>query len=133
MANEHEFVNTINQLNAANKQITFAELIAQVWGGKVVEVYIGDTAEDIKFDDSTQKCVSVLIGKVITAYAECLILNCAYVEQQTKMPRFGNIVCLNERAIRTITEIDDSGILKDTFLSTRDNKIVKRLFQNVNK
>src|ERR1019366_8726678 len=122
---ENAFKNAISELNASNKQITFAELIAQVWGNETVEIYIGDTAEDIKLDESTQKCVSVLIGKVIAAYAECLVLNCCFMDQQTKMPKLGNIVCLNERAIRTITIIDDSGTIKDSFLSTRDNKIVK--------
>ena len=127
MANEKEFVDTINDLNANGDNITFAELVAKVWGGKVVEIYIGDTYEDIKFEDSTQKYPAVLVGKVVTAYAECLVLNCAYLDQRTKDVKFGNIVCLNERGIRTITEVDDTGILKDTFLNSRDGKIVKDL------
>jgi len=127
MANEHQFVNEINALNAAGKQITFAELLAIVWKDKVIEIYIGDTFEDIKFDDSTQKYAAVLVGKVITAYAECLVLNCAYIDQTTKKMQFGNIVCLNERAIRTVTEVDANGILKDTFLSSRDSRVVREL------
>jgi hypothetical protein len=93
----------------------------------VVEVYVGDTYEDIKYDDSSVKYVAILVGKVITAYAEMLVLDCAYIDQQTKKLQFGNIVCLNERGIRTITEVDESGILRDTFLNSRDGKIVKNL------
>jgi hypothetical protein len=127
MATEEQFINAIRELHDTNKVITFAELIAQVWGGKVVEVYIGDTYEDLKMEDSTQKSPAVVIGKVITAYAECLVMNCAYIDQQTKKLQFGNIICLNERGIRTITEVDESGILRDTFLNTRDNRIIKGL------
>jgi hypothetical protein len=127
MANEHQFIDAIKELHDNNQQITFAELVAKVWGGKIVEIYIGDTYEDIKFEDSTQKYAAVVIGKVITAYAECLVLNCAYTDQRTKKIQFGNIICLNERGIRTITEVDESGILRDTFLNSRDGRIVKGL------
>jgi hypothetical protein len=130
MATEHEFINTIDLLNSNNENITFAELVAKVWKNRIVEIYIGDTFEDIKFDDSTQKYPAILVGRVVAAYAECIILNCAYMDQSTKKVRFGNIVCLNERAIRTITEVDESGILRDTFLNSRDGKIVKDALRN---
>lgn len=127
MANEQQFISTIQNLNANGEKITFAELIAKVWGGKIVEIYIGDTYEDLKQEDSTQKVAAVVIGRVVAAYAECIVLNCAYVDQRTKKMSFGNIVCLNERGIRTVTEVDESGVLKDTFLSSRDCKVVKGL------
>ena len=125
MASEQEFINAVNEFNAGDKKRTFAELMSKVWAGKIVEIYIGDTYEDIKFEDSTQKYPAVLVGKIITAYAECIVINCAYVDQGSKSIKFGNIVCLNERSIRTITEVDDKGILKDTFLNSRDARIVK--------
>lgn len=128
MAQEEEFITVIDEVRASGKDITFAELIAKTLKGRVVEIYVGDTSEDVKYDDSTKKYAAVVIGKVITAYAECLVLNCAYMDQTTKTIKLGNIVCLNERGIRTITEVDDSGVLKDTFLSSRDAKIVKGLF-----
>lgn len=128
MAREEEFITAIDEIHASGKDMTFAELIAKVYKGRVVEIYVGDTFEDVKYDDSTQKYAAVVVGKVVAAYAECIVLNCAYMDQTTKSMQFGNIVCLNERGIRTITEVDDNGILKDTFLSSRDAKIVKGLF-----
>lgn len=128
MATENDFKKVIADFQAESKKRTLAELIATVWADKVVEVYIGDTFEDIKYDDSTQKYAAILVGKVVAAYAECLILNCVYVDQLTKQMRYGNLVALNERAVRTITEVDESGILKDTFLSSRDGKVVKEVF-----
>src|ERR1700722_6370043 len=100
---EHQFINTINELNAAGKQITFAELIAKVWSGQLVEIYMGDAYEDLKSDDSTTRVAAVVIGRVITAYAECIVLDCAYIDQKTKQAKLGNIICLNERGIRTIS------------------------------
>lgn len=124
----NRFQETIDQFNADPKKHSLAELIAIVMKDRLIEIYIGDTFEDIKYEDSTQKYVAVLIGKVVAAYGECLILDCAYADQKSKNIKFGNIVCLNERSIRTITEVDGSGVLKDTFLSTRDHMIIKRMF-----
>lgn len=130
MTTEQDFITAIDEAHNSDKELTLAEIVCKVLKGKVVEVYIGDTFEDIKYDDSTQKYPAVLVGKLITAYAECLILNCAYVDQITKKVKIGNIVCLNERAIRTITVVDETGILKDTFLSSRDGRVIKGLFDD---
>jgi len=125
MAHENEFVEAIKELNAKpGEKLTMAELLAKVWKDRIVEIYIGDTFEDIKWEDSTSKSPAILVGKIIAGYAECVVLNCAYMDQRSKDLRFGNIVCLNERGIRTVTEIDESGILKDTFLDSKDGKII---------
>jgi hypothetical protein len=124
MAHPNDFHATISALNQNSNEpkLTMAELIAKVWAGKFVEIYIGDTYEDLKFEDSTTKIPSILVGKIINAYAECIVLNCAYKEQTTGKILFGNVVCLNERGIRTITEIDGKGGLKDTFIDVKDGK-----------
>jgi len=133
MATEKEFITNINDLNASEKEHTFAELIAKTMKDKVVEVYIGDSYEDIKYDDSTTKYPAVLVGKVVPAYAECLVLNCIYVDQPSKKIKSGNIVCLNERAIRMLTEVDEKGLLIDTFLSSRNHSKIVKDFLNKNK
>ena len=127
MAHEEQFITVIKRIKAEGKDVSFAEIIAEVWGGKIVEVYIGDTYEDLKTEDATCKVPSVCIGKVVAAYAEMLVMNCVYINQRTRQAQFGNIVCLNERSVRTITEVDNSGMLKDTFLNSRDGKIIKDL------
>lgn len=129
MAHPNEFLEAITDLNKnSNQKLTMAELIAKVWSGRFVEIYIGDTYEDIKLEDTTQKVPAILIGKIITAYAECIVLNCAYKDTRSGEICFGNVVCLNERGIRTITEIDGNGALKDTFMDPKDGpRIVKAL------
>ena len=125
MATDKTFIDSIAEVREAGKKITFAELLDKTLHGKLIEVYIGDNYENVNYDDATINYAAVLIGKVIAAYAECLVLDCVYVDQKTKDHKFGNIVCLNERAIRTVTEVDASGVLRDTFLSTRDSRVIK--------
>jgi hypothetical protein len=130
MATAKQFEDVIAQARNEDKKISLAEIVGRTLKGKVVEIYVGDTFEDIKYDDSTTKIVAVVIGKVIDAYAECLILDCAFADQNTGKLKFGNIIVLNERAIRFLTELDDVGVLRDIFVSTRSGKNIKELLQN---
>lgn len=128
MANDKIFKDVIAEFKSdPSRKRSFAELMARVWEGKFIEVYIGDRYEDLKFEESSLACPAVLIGKVIDAYGECLVLDCVYVDQTTNRLKFGNIVCLNERSVRTITEVDTMGTLRDTFLNSRDGKLIKGL------
>ncbi len=127
MAKAQEFVDVIEAARKEDKKVTLAEIVGRTLKGRIVEIYVGDTYEDIKYEDSTTKVVAVVVGRVIDTYAECLILDCAYTDPSTGKLKFGNIVCLNERAIRFLTELDDTGMLRDVFLSTRDGKKIKDL------
>lgn len=127
MAKAEEFVKVIEEARKEEKKVSLAEIVGRALKGKVVEIYVGDTFEDIKYDDSSTKIVAVVVGKVIDAYAECIVLDCAYADQNTGKLKFGNIICLNERAIRFLTEIDEVGMLRDIFISTRNGKLIKDL------
>lgn len=132
MAHESEFPQAIAELKKNNEDITFAELIHRVYNNRLVEVYVGEEFENVKLEEVSFRVPAVLIGKVIAAYNEMLVLNCAFVDRKTKKIRFGNIVSLNERAVRTIAEVDDSGDLRDTFLNSSDAKLIRDLI-NENK
>lgn len=127
MADVKRYVDIINQCHHADKsdEITFAELIHKMMEGKLIEIYIGDTYEDLRLQDSTTKIASVLCGKVVAAFGECLVMDCAYVDKGTKKVVFGNVVIVNERSIRTLTEVDNRGTLKDTFLSSKEAVLIK--------
>jgi len=125
MATEKEFVDALDQARTFEKRSSMAEIVGRTLKGRIVEIYVGDTFEDIKYDDCTSKSASVLVGRVIDAYAELIVLDCAYTDQLTRKLQFGNIICLNERSIRFLTEIDEKGMLRDTFINTRDGKLLK--------
>ena len=133
MADLNNYLNVFDDLHRekTSRDLSFAELVYKLMKDKLVEVYIGDTYEDLKSQDSTMKVNAVICGIVKGAYGDCLILDCAYVEQNSKKIIFGNIVCLNERSIRTLTEVDNNGSLKDTFISSKEALLIKIHMQNV--
>lgn len=116
------------KIEEKKRSVSLAEVIADIYKGKFIEIYIGETFEDIKRNDSSTKVCSVICGKVITAYAECLFVECAYLSQVSKKIEFGNIVCVNERTIRILTEVDGEGGLLDTFLSPKYVEVIKNSY-----
>ena len=135
MADLNNYLNVFDDLHRekTSRDLSFAELVYKLMKDKLVEVYIGDTYEDLKSQDSTTKVNAVICGIVKAAYGDCLLLDCAYVDQVNKKVIFGNIVCLNERSIRTLTEVDNSGSLKDTCISSKETLFIKYHMQNVKK
>lgn len=128
MANEQEFKDAIAEVHASGKEYTLAEFLFKVWKDRVIEVYIGEAYEDIKWEDSSEKIASVVVGKFIGAYAECLILNSVYINDKNEL-KTGNIICLNERAIRHVTEVDGKGLLDDTFLKSATSEKIMKMFK----
>lgn len=128
MATEQEFKDAIAEVNASEKEYTLAEFLFKVWKDRLVEVYIGEAYEDIKWEDSSERIPSTVMGKFIGAYAECLIINSVYIDDKNAL-KTGNIICLNERAIRHITELDGKGVLEDTFLKSGLAEKVIKLFK----
>ena len=55
------------------------------------------------------------------------------VDKINKKMKLGNIVMINERAIRGLTEIDGNGIMEDMFLRSKESLIVKDTFANSEK
>jgi hypothetical protein len=134
MATEKDIASLIQNIHdRQDRSISLAEIVFAAYQGKIIEVYVGDTYEDIKYEDSNKCYPAVVIGKVVAAFKECLVLNCAFIDQSSKKPRFGNIIFLNERSIRFITEVDSNGLLREVFLNSRDAKIIKDLMINENK
>lgn len=124
MATEHQILDTIQSLQGSGK--TFAEFLAEVFKGKFIEVYVGDAYEDVSTEQISQSYPAVFCGKIVGAYRECLILNCAYVEN--KHMKIGNILFINERAIRALSEVDGKGTLEDMMLRSKESVEVKDAF-----
>lgn len=113
--------------NSLGSGKTFAEFIVSLYKDKYVEIYLGDSYEDITTEQVSTSYPAVLCGKVLNAYKECLVLNGVYVNKKGDF-KSGNIVLINERAIRALNEIDDNGVLEDMLLRSRESLQVKHLF-----
>ena len=110
---------------------TFAEFIAEIYKGKYIEIYMGDSYEQISTEQVSTDYPSVFCGKVVSAFKECLIINSVYIKDD-KMT-LGNMLFINERGIRALNEVDGEGIMEDMFLRSKETLIVKNSFIDKNK
>lgn len=122
-------MDTIQQLQGSGK--TFAEFLAEIFKDKFIEVYVGDSYEDVSTEQISTTYPAVFCGKVVAAYRECLILSCAYVNG--KHLTMGNMMFVNERAIRALNEVDGKGTLEDMMLRSKETLDIKATFGSVEK
>jgi len=121
MSISEKFVlNVVEEFNK-DRQKTLAEFVAEIFKGKYIEIYLGDSYEEISTEQISTSYPAVFCGKVVTAYRECLVLNSVYISSINKKMEIGNLVFINERAIRGLNEIDGNGILEDMFLRSKES------------
>ena len=106
---------------------TFAEFIAEIFKGKFVEIYVGDSYEDISTEQVSMSYPATFCGKVVSAYKECLVISCAFAGAG-RPTQMGKLLFISERAIRAMTEVDEKGVLEDTMLRSRDSISIKKTF-----
>jgi len=132
MISENNVLNTIEKFSGTGK--SFAEFIADLFKNKIIEIYMGDSYEEISLEQTSMSYPAVFCGKVIGAYKECLILNCAYVSKNSKKssnPKcgVGNLLFINERGIRAINEVDNKGILEEMLLRSSETSLIPNFFK----
>jgi len=127
MVSEELIADTIQECNK-DRVKTFAEFIATIFTGKFIELYLGDTYEDVSTEQVSTAYPAVFCGKVVGAYRECLILNSVFLSPMTKKMQLGNMVFISERAIRGLNEIDGNGMIGDMFLRSSDSLDIKAQF-----
>ena len=125
MVSEEHILNAVKQMSGSGK--TFAEFIAELFKDKIMEIYVGDSYEDVSTEQVSTTYPAVFCGKVVAAYRECLIINCAYVNQAHHL-QLGNILFINERAIRALNEVDGNGIIEDMMLRSKETLDIKNHF-----
>ncbi len=123
MVTEKECLDLIAELDSTKR--TFAEYISILFKDKLIEIYVGDSYENISLDQQSSQYPAVFCGKVIGAYKECLILSSIYIKD--KQVSLGKLMFINERGIRTLSEVDEKGKLQDLFLSSSDSTKIKKL------
>jgi hypothetical protein len=130
MPSEKQLLDTIQQLQGSGK--TFAEFISEVFKDKFIEVYVGDSYEDVSTEQISTTYPAVFCGKVVGAYRECLIMNCAFVGGNRHL-QLGNMMFVSERAIRALNEVDGRGTLEDMMLRSKETLDVKEAFAHLQK
>lgn len=126
MLTTSEMIDTIETWS--NREKTLAEFIATVYKDKYVEIYVGDAYEDIKFEQSSQNYPAVFSGKVISAYKECLVIEAIYVAKDKKVQK-GALMCLNERAIRCLIELNGDFSIQDMMLRSNETSSIYNAYK----
>lgn len=126
MVSEKFLSENIQQLQGSGK--TFAEFLAIVFKDKFVEIYVGDSYEDVSIDQVSTTYPAVFCGKIIAAYRECLIINCAHAASNHHL-ELGNILMINERAIRALTPVDEKGTIQDMMIRSSESLKINNLFK----
>lgn len=106
---------------------TFAEFLAEALKDKLVEIYLGDSYEEVSTEQISTAYPAVFCGKIVGAYRECLMINTVYVDRGRQIKQ-GHILFINERAIRALNEIDGQGILEDMFMRSKESLDLLKLF-----
>lgn len=125
MVTEHEVHSVISQVKGSGKSL--AEFIAELFKDRFVEIYVGDSYEDVSTEQVSTTYPAVFCGKVVAAYKECLVINCAHVSNSHHMV-MGNLMFISERAIRALTEIDGNGTIEDMMLRSKESMDIKAAF-----
>jgi hypothetical protein len=123
MKTEVEVAELIAEFNKDGRTKTFAEFIAFLFKDQLIEIYLGDEYESVSTEQVSTTYPAIFCGKVIAAYKECLVLSSVYCENKAikdKALKLGNLVFINERAIRGLNEVDGNGSMEEMFLRSKD-------------
>lgn len=127
MVTEELVSSVIQGCNDEGRVKTLAEFIATIFAGKYIEIYLGDSYEEVSTEQISTAYPAVFCGKVVAAYRECLIINSVFVNDANKM-QLGNMMFISERAIIGLNEIDGNGIIEDMFLRSKESLQIKAQF-----
>lgn len=128
MVTEQDVLNAVQECNDGGRTKTFAEFIATVFKDKFIEIYLGDSYEEISVEQVSQSYPAVFCGKVLAAYKECLVINCPYIPPRSRIATLGNLVFISERAIRGLNAIDGKATIEDMFLRSKESLAIKEAF-----
>ena len=112
-----------------DKDRTLAEFISTLFKGKYLEIYVGDSYEEVSFEQTSQSYPAVFCGKIIDAFKECLIIETVYVSKD-KTVKSGSIMFINERAIRGMCEVNAEYSLEDMILRSSEVSAIYSAYRN---
>ncbi len=126
MFNENELKTMAESCRGSGK--TFAEFLAECLNDKVIEIYLGDSYEEVSTEQISVSYPAVFCGKIVSAYRECLVISSIYVDKK-KSVKPGKLIFINERAIRALSEVSGDSFLEDMFLRSRESLKVLKSFK----
>ena len=126
MINENELKAMAENFRGSGK--TFAEFLAESLKDKVIEIYLGDSYEEVSTEQISVSYPAVICGKIVSAYRECLVISSIYVDKK-RVVKPGKLIFINERAIRALSEVSGDSFLEDMFLRSKESLKVLKSFK----
>lgn len=126
MITEYDVQELSSKLNGSGK--TLAEFLGELFKDKFVEIYVGDSYEEVSVEQISTAYPAVFCGKIVAAYRECLVISAAYIDLNKKV-RVGKLMFISERAIRALSPVENNGGLEDMFLRSREAQEIAKSFQ----
>jgi hypothetical protein len=127
MLSEKQVKDIADTLKNSGKISTIAEFLCECFKDKFIEIYVGDTYEELSTDQVSISYPAVFCGKVVTAYRECLVINSVFVNRGNHL-QLGNLMFISERAIRAINEVDGNGTMEDMLLRSKETLEIGKSF-----
>ena len=105
---------------------SFSEFLFSLLKDEVIEIFVGDSFEEIHLEQSSNNYPAVFVGKFIGAYGECIILDSIYIDQKDKTAKSGNLLFIHEKSIKAIDIADNKGTLQDMFCTSKDVPLIRK-------
>lgn len=105
---------------------TYAEHIAEELNGKLVEILVGESYEELVLDQVSSHYPAVIVGKIVGAFGNMLVLDCLYIDKSKKISH-GKKIYLNDYCIKILSEVDDKCVLEDLLLRGNDTRILNAI------
>ena len=126
-------INSISSLadewRQTGRHSTMAEFIYELYKDQYVEIYLGDSYEDVSLEQISSSYPAVFCGKIISAFKECLAIQCIHVSKQKTVVE-GNVLFISERAIRALSPVDQTCTVQDMILRSNEINAIYNAFIN---
>lgn len=126
MTTEYDVQQLASNLHGSGKSL--AEFLGELFKDKFVEIYVGDSYEEVSVEQISTAYPAVFCGKIVAAYKECLVISAAYIDLNKKV-KIGKLMFISERAIRALSPLENNGVLEDMFLRSREAQEIAKIFE----
>ena len=115
---KEQLAKVLSKFRTEGKTASYAEILAALYPDQLIEVYFGDVYEQINLADFSPNVYSVICGKIVEAYGDCLFIDC-YYSDDGKHLKTGNIIVINGFNVKAVTVLDGKGQIKDALLNPK--------------
>lgn len=120
MLTKQQVIQALDKLNDEEAEKGIAEFIAYLFKGQFVEIYTGESFEDVALEQINTSYSAVICGKVLGAYKTCLVMEVFYTIPGAKESQYGQILFINEGNIQLFKQVDTRITVDSCFIKSKE-------------